>query len=235
MSKRIKGYKHFINHELMKDVVNMNESIDINYINIYTDEYAMIQSNQLLMMDVIDDMDSDSKIISESTNDVIKRLNSDDFENSPELFYNSYKKSDKIEYLSDYTIDELSKFKLYKVRGYDIGFAIDKGNIILVHNNSKVKHIGNDIMSAVKRMGGTHLDHFDGFLTGFYKRNGFKFRSNLIFDKKYAPNNWEYAPIDIHNENTSIYVNEKIVSEEDFKLAKERYDNGMPDVIYRNI
>jgi len=121
------------------------------------------------------------------------------------------------------------------LRGYNIGFAIKKnGDTILVHNNEKsIVGIGNILIRQAIKMGGTHLDHFDGYLTGFYKNNGFVFNNNDEFDDKYAPKNWQYERVDILNPNKSIYADEKIVDVVEFQNAESRYDIGRPDVVYR--
>lgn len=81
--------------------------------------------------------------------------------------------------------------------------------------------------------GGKKLDHFDGFLTGFYKSLGFDLKNNDQFLDEYAPESWDYKKIDINNPKLSIYADELEVNDKEFNLAKERYSVGKPDVVYR--
>jgi hypothetical protein len=90
-------------------------------------------------------------------------------------------------------------------------------------------------MNKAIQFGGNKLDHFDGYLTGFYKKLDFILESNDFFIKEYAPEKWNYKKVSIDNPNTSIYVNEIDVSLTLYSTAKERYDNGMPDIVYRII
>jgi len=182
------------------------------------------------MLDVVDDTSN------ENVTDVIVSITRGNFEKDAEKFYNSFTKSKKIEFLTPYKISDLEKFDLFKVKGYNIGFAIKAdGNIILVHNNERVKGIGDLLLKKAIENGGTSLDHFDGFLTGFYKRNGFGIYENYIFEEQYKPKNWKYERVDIQNPNTSIYAEELNVPNLDFVEAKIRYENGKPDVVYRTI
>lgn len=63
--------------------------------------------------------------------------------------------------LTDYSIDELKKMKLFKLKNYDIGYALKKshtGNydeIVSVFNNEDgVKNIGMDLIMSAVKMGG---------------------------------------------------------------------------------
>lgn len=98
--------------------------------------------------------------------------------------------------LTDYTPAELSKMKLFKLKNYNIGFALknfeDKGysEIVAVHNNEpEVKNIGNELIQSAVRNGGHYLDHFDGFLSSLYERNGFVEYKREPYNPEYDPNN----------------------------------------------
>lgn len=228
--KHIKTYERFLtNHSLMQDLVDTDYT-EIN--NILKKKYEKIYFNSLLMQDVVDD-----PYIKESLEDVVLKIHTSDWESDPKTFYNSFMSSDKIGFLTPYTIDELKDLTLFKVKGYKIGFAIKKdGDIIIVHNNEpKVKNIGKLLLRKAIENKGNKLDHFDGFLTGFYKDLGFKFNNNDFFLDEYAPKTWEYNKLDINDPKKSIYVNELIVEESLFKEAENRYDEGKPDVVYRKL
>jgi len=198
------------------------------------DKYKKMYLDYLLMMDVVNDNSNEGR--SERT-DVIVSLQRNDFDNDPEKFFESYTKSKRVYFLTPYKISDLINFKLFKVRGYNIGFAIKQnGDIVLVHNNeSNIFGIGDLLIKKAIEHGGTHLDHFDGYLTGFYKRNGFKLNQNDQFEEEYRPKGWKYERVDIQNPEKSIYAGELKVSHDDFIEAKIRYENGKPDVVYRSI
>lgn len=217
----------FLADEFDDSFITMNE-ID----NILKDKYEKIFFDYLLMKDVV----NKEYVKNESVNDIIFSILKDDFVDNVEDFYKSYNISKRIAYLTPYTIDELKSFNLYKLNGFNIGFAIKQnGEIILVHNNENIKGIGDILIKKAIKFGGNQLDHFDGGLTGFYKKNGFKFNGNDEFNLEYAPKNWNYEKIDINNPKKSIYANEKKVSKNEFIDAKIRYENGKPDVVYRKI
>ena len=228
MKKRIiKTFEqHLIDYELAKDLVNGDPKNSLTEAR--KNKYERLYLDYLLMKDVVKEEINES-----SFNDVIDSIDSNDFIDDPELFYDSYTSSKRISYLTPYTIDDLKEFKLFKLRNYKIGFAIKNGDIILVHNNESVGGIGDILMQKAIEFGGTHLDHFDGYLTGFYKRNRFKLRNNDHFNDLYAPEDWEYESINVYDPNKSIYPEELKTSTTDIKLAEKRYDSGRPDVVYR--
>lgn len=227
-NKNIKTFEEYqIDYELAKDF-DTSTIINSEIESIYKRKYDMLYLDYLLMKDVV------NGAINESVDDVVISINKNDFENDPNKFYQSYNKSKRVSYLTPYTVEDLKEFNLFKVRGYNIGFAVKKnGDIILVHNNEKIKGIGDLLIKKAIEFGGDHLDHFDGFLTGFYKRNGFKLNSNDIFNQIYAPKDWKYNELDIYDPNYSIYAGELKVSKNKFISAEIRYENGMPDVVYR--
>jgi hypothetical protein len=98
---------------------------------------------------------------------------------SPDQFRMSLSNSKYKEMLTDYSPSELSQMKLFKVPGFDIGFALKKhgdepfSEIVAVHNNSPIKGIGDELIQSAVRNGGKYLDHFEGELDKFYSRNGF--------------------------------------------------------------
>ena len=107
-------------------------------------------------------------------------------------------------------------------------------------------------MAAAIANNGTKLDHFDGFLTGLYKKNGFP---NVVnrdeWNEEYAPNGWEYETIDIFSPNLSAYAelpqfqklasNPKAINniEKNYEIPIDdvrimrNYKFGRPSIIYR--
>lgn len=158
----------------------------------------------------------------------------------PQEFLASLTSGKRSEMLTPYSAGELAKMHLFKVRGSNAGFAIKSdGDIVAVHNNTGVGGIGGELIKAAKRNGGVKLDHFDGFLTGFYERFGFKVVSHEPFNDDYAPQGWKYTPVDFLDPGQSIYAKEaRNIPEEQWSpklvAAKQRYDTGKPDVVYRH-
>ena len=230
-NRNLKKYKEFLLNTKLFENVATDDLIDTRVTNtVEKNNYKKRYYNQYLMKNIVNDT------LFESVEDVALKIHTNEWDKDPENFFESFTSSDKSEYLTPYTLNEIRYFDLYKVKGYDIGFAIKKdGDIILVHNNSGIKGIGIKLMEKAIEFGGKKLDHFDGFLTGFYKKIGFLFDENYIFNPEYAPENWNYIPININNPNTSIYFDELIVDEELFVDAENRYNQGKPDVVMRKL
>lgn len=67
-------------------------------------------------------------------------------------------------------------------------------------NNSPIRGIGDAMVQSAVRMGGKYLDHFDGFLTDLYSRNGFVEYNRVPYDPQYDPNGEfknKYGPVDV--------------------------------------
>ena len=128
----------------------------------------------------------------DSKEDVIIKIKNNDFSNDPQEFYDSINNSTKHkEMLSDYSIDEFAEMKLFKLNGYDIGYALKKSKdgeyneIVSVFNNSEIKGIGNELIKSAIKNGGCYLDHYDGFLSDFYSSLGFEEYDRYEFDPQY--------------------------------------------------
>jgi hypothetical protein len=124
---------------------------------------------------------------------IIAKMEKDEWEMNPVAFHHSLNQSKHQKMLTDYSVDDLSKMKCFKVPGFNVGFALknfeDKGmaEIVAVHNNEPIKNIGEPLMKAAIKKGGRYLDHFDGFLSSFYGKLGFK-------EYKRDPYNPDYDP-----------------------------------------
>lgn len=123
-------------------------------------------------------------------------------EHSPESFYasltcNSQEKdicyNKHPEMTTVYPTSELSKMKLYKIEGMNVGFAIKEKDgkmqeIVAVHNNEPdVGGVGNLLVEKALAYGGCFLDHFDtGALSTLYSSMGFEEYDKYDFDPQYV-------------------------------------------------
>ncbi len=223
---KLKKFDQFVNERNDYDVDYAQPEVGVSsdMKKIYEKRYF----NQLLMKDVV------KEGMYENKNDILEKISNGDWKTTPEEFLNSVNSSKRSEYMSAYTIEELSTFKLFKLEDYNIGFALKEDDIILVHNNEGVGGIGKLLINKAIEFGGNKLDHFDGFLTGFYRSLGFELDSNDEWADEYAPEEWKYEPLGIKDTTRSIYAEElKEVSDSDLKRAEIRYAEGKPDVVYR--
>ena len=151
---------------------------------------------------------------------------------------------------------------LYLVKNKSAGFAIKQdGDIVCIHNNSHLKGISTLFLETAKKYGGSKGDHFDGFLSGLYRKHGFTDVYKVYqWDEQYKPDTWNFDPVDIFNPNTSIYAEAhmksedvilknisimnkpvEIVAEDNFPLSivppdkVNQYKYGRPDVIFRKL
>jgi hypothetical protein len=233
---RIKKYTNFIN-ERWAQIEEPEVQSEVNYETNSDKEYQRLYMNQLLMLDVVAES---GQIIKENKDEVISRIANNTWEvDTPELaesFLASINTSTRIEFITPYTAEELANFRLFKVDGMNIGFAIkEDGDIILVHNNEGIGGIGNLLIQKAIELGGEKLDYFDGFLTGFYRNLGFKLTSNEHFNDEWTPEGWKFEAIDIDNPQTSIYAEELEVTVDEKIEAVTRYKAGKPDVAYRSL
>lgn len=160
---------------------------------IYEGKRLMFEyENQLKL--VGDDRNLNESDDTEERKEVLLHIKNNNFESDPKEFYESMKGSKHEEMLTPYTVSELSQMKLFKVPGYNIGYALkkkdDKTNkyneIVAVHNNEEnIKRIGDELIQSAVKNGGCYLDHFDGYLSNFYERNGFIEYNREKFDPKY--------------------------------------------------
>jgi hypothetical protein len=124
-------------------------------------------------------------------NDVISKIRNNDYEKqNPQRFYDAINLSNHKSMLTDYSVEDFNKMKLFKLNGYNIGFALKLFNgsyseIVAVFNNEPVKNIGRELVKSSIDNGGCYLDHFDGFLTQIYQSMGFEEYKRDKFDPKY--------------------------------------------------
>lgn len=129
-------------------------------------------------------------------NEVISLIKNNQWEDkNPKEFRNSLMKSRHSHMLTDYSDGELSKMKLFKLKGFNIGYALKDNEhkphseIVAVYNNEpNVRGIGNELMQSAINNGGCYLDHFDSDkLTSLYSNMGFKEYHRDKYDPQYDP------------------------------------------------
>lgn len=148
-----------------------------------------------------EDFDLLNEFNEELTAKVIGLIENDDFiKNDFKNFIIARDRTNREGFITPYTEMEMIRegFETYQVKGFDIGFALhklDDGNVDItsVFNNEKeVRNIGDYLLKAALKHGGTQLDHFEGKLSDIYGRNGFKEYERYKWDDNYAPKNWNY-------------------------------------------
>lgn len=165
-------------------------------------------------------------------------------------------------FLTYYEVEDLAKMDLYILKGYNAGFAIKDGDdIVAVHNNTggELSKLSSKFMPDAIKAGGTKLDHFDGFLSGNYRKYGFQTLTQIYdWNGEYKPEGWFYPMTNVFDENTSVYAkafkqlynsNPAELPTEEVTISVESgfqrtcvpvdkwvmYRRGMPDVIFRKL
>lgn len=142
----------------------------------------------------MEEMFSDNEINEQDDDvraDIINKINSDQWEkHDPRAYRESLMKSKHPGMLSDYSPAEFNSMKLFKLEGYDIGFALKQfqgkfQEIVAVFNNTGVGGLGSTLIQSAIKHGGCYLDHFDGFLTDLYQKNGFEEYNRDPFNPQY--------------------------------------------------
>jgi len=224
---KLKKFGQFVNERFVDYDVDYAQP-EVELLSGISERYEKRYIDQLLMEDVVKEDTYENK------NEILEKISNGGWETTPEEFLNSVNSSKRVEYMTPYTTEELSAFKLFKLEGYNIGFALkEDGDIILVHNNERVGGIGKLLINKAIEFGGSKLDHFDGFLTGFYRSLGFRLESNDLFLDEYAPDTWKFEPVDINDPDKSIYAGELTVRDSMLQSAAIRYESGRPDIVYR--
>jgi hypothetical protein len=143
---------------------------------------------------------------SKKRTDVINLINNNEFETTPDEFRKSLLMSKHKEMLSNYTVQELSQMKLFKLKNYNIGYALKQQkngiDIVAVHNNEQdVKNIADFLIKSAIKNGGNMLDHFDiDILNNLYSSNGFIEYNRDEYDSTYDENGSfanKYGKLDI--------------------------------------
>lgn len=125
--------------------------------------------------------------------EIIHRLEHGIYSKDPQEFLLSLMHSHHLGMLTLYSVSELSAMNIYKVLGYNVGFAIkDIGShreIVGIHNNEfSVHNLGRHIMAAAILEGGNALDHFGSQkLCQLYESMGFIEIRREPYDASYDP------------------------------------------------
>ena len=168
---------------------------EIRLLNKHNKQMRFVYENSILLNDLFTDVISENDL---DNKEVIEKIKNNDYIiNDYEEFLKSLYSGKRSGYLSKYTIEELKEKNIttYQVRGENIGFALkpDKNDldIISVHNNSPYKGIGDELMKSIISLGGNKLDHFDGYLSDYYSKHGFKEYDRFKWDDQYKPIDWD--------------------------------------------
>lgn len=149
------------------------------------------KSNRIRLHEIMQQDDTQS--VDNKQQDVLTKIENNQYEQpNANTFTQALNKSKHKEMLTDYSVEELSQMKLFKLKGYDIGFALKKykdgtySEIVAVFNNDPtVKKIGKELMKSAIKNGGKYLDHFDGYLSQLYQGLGFEEHGRDKFDPQY--------------------------------------------------
>jgi len=189
----MKNFTQFINKEL----TSYDES----------KKYHALQINHSMMLELFDSTltEGDDSLRQE----VIDKIRAGDWESpqKPESFAKSLGLTKHKEMLTMYTVDELSHMKLFKLKGFNLGFALKEKDgkfqeIVALHNNEpSIKNIGEILMDAAIHLGGRFLDHFDSpKLTALYTKHNFQEYQRDSFNPEYDPEGKfraKYGPLDV--------------------------------------
>lgn len=159
------------------------------------DRRKEIEANTQSQINLFSEDINEDDLSTEKLQDVSRKIRKGDWEEmNPKAFRESLSKSKHSKMLTVYGVSDLAKMKLYKLNGYDIGFALKKNDgkyqeIVAVHNNEEgVSGIGKLLMNAAIKEGGCILDHFDSaILTNLYKSLGFEETERYDYDPQYDP------------------------------------------------
>ena len=160
-----------------------------------------------------DSLDEEADTADPETAQVLRDIEAGNYiRNDYESFSKELQRNKRSQFLTPYTPQDLQdgNVQTFQVPGHEIGFGLKplrNGNvdIVAVHNNTNLRGIGKPLIQSAIKLGGTTLDHYDGFLSGFYSKLGFKETERWPWDDDYAPKDWD----------------------------KERY--GTPDVVLRKL
>lgn len=188
-----------VNNSFTNKIDNLNNGIISINENLFVEDNDLFSkySSLSIMYNSLFDNINESETLERDTLErekVLDLIKNNKFEiNKYSEFSKALYKSSRKSYLSEYSLDEFKDMTTYKVVGYDIGYAIkNDGDIVSVFNNSNVRGVGKELVKSAIRNGGTKLDHFDGYLSGFYEELGFKEYMRYKWDDQYAPKDWDY-------------------------------------------
>lgn len=95
--------------------------------------------------------------------------------------------------LTDYTVNDLARMRLFSLKGYNIGYALKNhinkpfGELVAVHNNEpEVRNIGDELIKSAVNNGACYLDCYNtSKLVDMYKRMGFEKIKDEPYNSKF--------------------------------------------------
>ncbi len=229
----INEWKQFLNEQQTPPAFHEAASNTMSALSVFTDE-AVVESEQAFEYEVSLAKSPDPEIV--------------------ERFSESLNAGKRSGFLTYYSTGDLGAMDLYLIKGHNAGFALKDGDdIVSVHNNSSLRGLGAEFMRKAKESGGRRLDHFDGFLSGLYRKFGFTDVYEVYqWDEKYSPKGWNYETVDIFDPRASIYAESipdlsnvdrkvEVRAEDNFSIEVNpankvvQYRYGRPDVILRRL
>ena len=102
----------------------------------------------------------------------------------------AYRENPRAWNLTPHSAEDLKGSRVFLSHGGKAGFVITAdGGLQNVFNNSGTKGLGAVGVKRAIAEGARNLDAYDGFLTPFYEKLGFRETGRVKFDPKYAPPN----------------------------------------------
>lgn len=175
--------------------MNINKIITEEFNNLLK-EFKLKEFNHSLTHNLFDDDNVLNENDQELRDQVIFLIKNNQWEpQNPKSFRESLLKSKHPDMLTDYSESELSDMKLFKLKNFNIGYALKTNQykpyseIVAVHNNEPdVKNIGGELMQSAINNGGCYLDHFDSEkLSSLYKSMGFEEYDRDMYNSMYDP------------------------------------------------
>lgn len=167
-------------------IQNLNDFLKLKQKIRFTEE--QLNTIEFLKFDCI----NENNEISDEIRHVLDLIRNNEYEeHNAHSFLQALNKSKHKEMLSEYSISELNEMKLFKLKGYNIGFALKLhdgkfSEIVSVFNNEdSIKNIGRALIESAIENGGCYLDHYDGYLSDFYQSLGFEEYDRYEFDPQY--------------------------------------------------
>ncbi|MFW6272435.1 MAG: hypothetical protein ACOC2U_01485 [bacterium] len=162
----------------MKDIINSEIHFFLQERNFNLKINDLERLNELFFSQEISENNNIDK-----KNEIVSLIKNNQWINpTPSEFRDSLLKSKHPLMLTDYNESELNQMKLFKLKNYNIGFALKNhdgkpySEIVAVHNNEPdVSGIGDELMRSAIKNGGCYLDHFDSSkLSSLYSSMGFE-------------------------------------------------------------
>ncbi len=155
--------------------------------------YLDRDNNFHLRKEILDPIKTGEEIHGQKVRESLPKIVSEKVEfykPTPEDFILMRSKSNRPQFLTPYTAEQLKGFELYMNKG-GIGYALTpEKDLVNVFNVSGQKGAGIDaVIDAIGR-GAKTLDCYDGYLKKYYEEFGFKEYKSDPWNDLYTPENW---------------------------------------------